>query len=177
MFAVDADFLEVRIPDPARVFAQVVVLADQMMPGALYVPCCERLAVMPFDTLAQIERQLCSGSVPRPALSQLWNDVVDTVARLGLIEQHQVVEYGHERHHRGDGGLFENGGARRIAAGWLLERHIGIVCVVPLTAVSICRNVRVRNLYSESESAPTRSPRRRELAMKPARSGPAPWQS
>src|SRR5215831_1728438 len=147
---------------------------------------------------------------------------------------------------RGDGGLFENGGTRRIAAGWLLERHIGcllnsyrrqgfdtflcgaltiianaprplvgacghgsnvarpivrsnksrsklrwmgadpsavpqisddsyaarrIVCVVPLTAVSTCRNVRVRNLYSES--APTRSPRRRELAMKPARSRPS----
>ena len=115
--AVDRHVLEVVPPDGARVLAEVVlVLAGQLVPGALHVLGRERLAVVPLDALAQLEGQLGLARVPGPALGEVGHDGLGRVQRLLLIEHHQVVEDAHERLHRRDGGLLVDRGAGQVVA-------------------------------------------------------------
>ena len=55
-----------RPPDPARVAAEIrhIGLADQHAPGALHILGRERLAIMPFHPLAQLEGQFRVGCIP-----------------------------------------------------------------------------------------------------------------
>ena len=118
MVAVRRHFLEVVVPDLARVAAELLraVLAEQRMPGALHVLGRERLAVVPLHALAQFERELGLAVVPRPARSQVGHDRLQAVQRLVLVEQHKVVEHGHERLNDRDRQLLVHGRARRIVA-------------------------------------------------------------
>jgi len=52
---------------------------------------------MPFDAVAQFERQLGSVFTPGSAFGQLGNDRLDPVLRHVLVVKHEVVEH---RHHR-----------------------------------------------------------------------------
>src|SRR5262245_25397628 len=55
---IDRDILEIGVPDAARILAEIVLLAEEAMPGTAYVFCRERFAVVPLDALAQLEGQL-----------------------------------------------------------------------------------------------------------------------
>src|ERR1700719_4529931 len=62
------DLFEVAIPGFERIEAELVArLFEQEVPGALDVLGRERLAVMPFDALAQRQGQRGPFLVPRPA--------------------------------------------------------------------------------------------------------------
>ena len=113
VIAVGDDLGEVGVPGLARVDAQPLgALALYQVPGAFDVGGGERLAVMPFDPLTQMEDQLGAVLVPRPVGGELGHDVGEAVLRDVLVEQHEVVEH---RHHRplGDDGRF------------LVDRHAG----------------------------------------------------
>ena len=116
VIAVDADVLQLGVPDLARVALEILrlALADQHPPGALHVLGGERLAVMPLHALVQLEGQLGVGWVPRPAIGQIRDHGLQALMRLGRIEHDQIVEHGGKRHHRGDGGFFQQRCARRI---------------------------------------------------------------
>src|SRR5204862_7761740 len=65
VIAVGRDVVEVAVPALARVAAELLLApAEQQIPGALPVLGGERLAVMPFDTRAQLEGEL--GAVLAP---------------------------------------------------------------------------------------------------------------
>ena len=115
MLAVDRDLLEVRVPDAARVLAEII-LPNQALPGALHVFGRERLAVVPFHPLAQLEGEPGAARIPRPALGQVRDDAVHAVERLRLIEQHEVVEHRHEGRHRRNRQLLMDRCARRVRA-------------------------------------------------------------
>ena len=102
--AIDRDVLELRVPDLARVAAEIVnvALADQHPPGALHVPGSEWLAVVPLHALPQFESQFGIGRIPGPAFSQIRDDRLEALVDLGGIENHQVVEHRRKRRHRGD---------------------------------------------------------------------------
>jgi hypothetical protein len=59
VIAIDTDVLQFRVPDPARVAVKIrnIALANQHPPGALHVLGGERLAIMPFHALPQLEGQ------------------------------------------------------------------------------------------------------------------------
>ena len=86
------------------------------MPGALHVLGGEGLAVVPLDAFSQLEGQLGLARVPRPALAELRHDGGEAVQRLGLVEQHEIVEHRHEGLGDRDGGLLVQRGARRVVA-------------------------------------------------------------
>ena len=76
----------------------------------------ERLAVMPFDALAQLEGQLGLAVVPGPALRQVGHDGLGRVERLVLVVDDEVVEDAHEGLHRGDGGFLVDRAAGQVVA-------------------------------------------------------------
>src|SRR5207237_4894949 len=68
VIAIGGHFPQITVPGFARVDAQLFArLAGQKIPGALDVGGSERLAVVPFDALAQRENQLGAFLVPRPS--------------------------------------------------------------------------------------------------------------
>src|SRR6266545_5437701 len=77
---------------------------------------------MPFDALPQLERDLLLVGAPGPAFGQIRHDRVQAVARLALVEQHEIVEYRHERIDRRDCRLLMDRGGRRIVAMIIFER-------------------------------------------------------
>ena len=80
-----------------------------------YVLRRERLAVMPFDALAQLERQPGSVLAPRPFGCQIRNDRLKAVLLHALVEQHQIVEHAHHRPHCKGGRFLQNGhGGRAV---------------------------------------------------------------
>jgi hypothetical protein len=65
VIAVGGDVVQVSVPALARVAAQLLLaLAEEQVPGALHVLGGEGLAVMPFDTRAQLEDEF--GAVLAP---------------------------------------------------------------------------------------------------------------
>ena len=75
VIAVGRDLDEVVVPGLARVDAQLLGrLALQQIPGAFDVGGGERLAVMPFDALAQMEGQLGAVLVPGPVGGEFGTD-------------------------------------------------------------------------------------------------------
>ena len=109
--AVGRDFLQIIVPGFARIDAQLLArLAGQKIPGALDIRGGERLAVVPFDPLAQREGQFGAFLVPRPVGGQIRDNRLQAGLRHVLLIHDQVVE---DVHHR----LL--GGARRL----LQDRH------------------------------------------------------
>ena len=101
VIAVGHDIVEIAIPRLARVEPQLVGrFAGQQIPGAFDVVRGKRLAVMPFDALAQLKAEPGVIGVPRPAFGQFGLDELRAVLLLVLVEQDQVVEDAHERRHR-----------------------------------------------------------------------------
>jgi hypothetical protein len=95
------NFGEVIVPGLTRVDAQPFgSLALHQVPGAFDVGRSERLAVVPFYTLAQVEEQLSPVFVPGPIRSELGHNGSQAVLRDVLVEQDEVV---HHRHHRAFG--------------------------------------------------------------------------
>jgi hypothetical protein len=87
--AVRGDFRDIVPPRFARIEAQPLGgPPGQEIPGAFDVGRGERLAVMPFDPLAQFEGQPGSLLVPRPALGQVGNDRIEAVLRHVLVVKH-----------------------------------------------------------------------------------------
>jgi hypothetical protein len=81
------------------------------IPGAFDVPSGERLAVVPFDALPQLEGQVVPVLTPRPARGEIGHDRSQAVLRHLLVEHDQVVEHPHDRQF-GVGELFEHRQAR-----------------------------------------------------------------
>ena len=116
IIAVDADVLQLGVPDLARVAMKIlgIALADQHPPGALHVLGGKRLAVVPLHALAQLEGQFGVGCVPRPAFGEIGDHGLEALMRLGGIEHDEIVEHGRKRHHRSDGRFFQQRCRRRI---------------------------------------------------------------
>jgi len=109
----DDDAIEVAVPGLAWIDAQrLASLALQQIPGAFDVTGAERPAVVPFDALAQFERDGGPRLVPRPGAGEIGHDGLQAALRHALIVHHQVVEDAHHRPLAGDGGL-------------LVDRHAG----------------------------------------------------
>jgi len=98
--------------------SQVLVAADthQEVPGAFDVGGGKRLAVVPFDTLPQLEAEPGVALVPRPALCQFRLNEFRPVLLLILFEQYEVVEDAHHRRHRRNRRLLMDRHARRAVA-------------------------------------------------------------
>ncbi len=111
--AVDHDLFEVAVPRLARIEPQFVGrFTLHQVQGAFDVLGGERLAVMPFDALAQAEGQPRFVLVPRPFASEVGDDRIDAGLRDMLVIHDQIVEDSHHRPLSGDGGF-------------LMDRHAG----------------------------------------------------
>ncbi len=111
--AVDRYLSKVLIPGFARIDPELFRPGTpQQIPGAFNVPGAERLAVMPFDALAQFENQRRAILAPRPLDGEIGDNCFEPVLRNMLIEHHEIVEH---RHHR------PLGDDRRL----LVDRHAG----------------------------------------------------
>ena len=94
--AVGSDLCEVLVPGLARIGAQLLLRsAEQQVPGAFDVIGGEGMPVVPFDALAQAERQFGAVLVPRPIGSQIRDDRLQAVLRHVLLVQDKVVENSH----------------------------------------------------------------------------------
>src|SRR5712691_3290519 len=72
VIAVGRDAVEVAVPSLARIAAQFLLRrALQQIPGTFDVLGGEGLAVMPFDTLAQLDGEFVAVLAPRPALREV----------------------------------------------------------------------------------------------------------
>jgi hypothetical protein len=92
------DPFDVLVPGLARIGAQFLRrLAEQQVPGAFDVIGRERMAVVPFDALAQPERQLAAVLVPRPVGRQIRDDRLQAVLCHILLIHDEVVEDAHHR--------------------------------------------------------------------------------
>ncbi len=134
------------VPFLARVAAEPVLgLPLQQVHRAFDIGGGERLAVVPFDALAQFERQFLAVLAPRPALGQIGNDVVHAVLFLVLAEQDEVVHDAHDRHDDRIGRL-------------LVDRHAG-------RAVPVLHDERAAGFLRHGRSGaggPQRQDRRRQ---------------
>src|SRR5215469_913063 len=99
--AVGGHLLEVAIPRFAWIETKLLArLADQQVPGAFDVPCGQRPAVVPFDALAQWERQLGPVLAPGPAGGEIGNERLHAVLFYMLVEHDEIVEQPHRRPRR-----------------------------------------------------------------------------
>src|SRR6516162_9083688 len=71
---------------------------------------------MPFDTLMQLERERKVVAAPGPTVGKLGHDGAQTVLRLVLIIDDQVVENRHRRHVHRERRFFVDREARRRLA-------------------------------------------------------------
>src|SRR6516162_1964228 len=90
--------------------------AEQHVPGAFDIGGTERLAVVPFDTLPQLEGQPDVILVPRPAFGEFRLDEFRPILLLVLLEQYEVVEDAHHRRHGRDRRLLMDRHAREVPA-------------------------------------------------------------
>jgi len=113
VIAIRYDIIQVAIPSLARIEPQLLgAFALQQVEGAFDVLGGERLAVVPFDVLAQLEGQLLAVLAPRPFAGEIGHDRLDAGLRLVLVVHDEVIEHAHRRTLTGDGGL-------------LMDRHRG----------------------------------------------------
>ena len=111
--ALDDDGIEVAVPGFARIYPQrLAALALEQVPSAFDVAGGEGLAIVPFDALAQFERQGSAGLVPRPGAGKIRDDRLHAALRHALVVHHKVVEDPHHRPLARDGGF-------------LVDRHAG----------------------------------------------------
>src|SRR5260221_6177533 len=91
--AFGSDGVEIAVPALARVDAQFLGrLALQQIPGAFDIGGGDRLAVVPFDALAQWQGQLGTLLMPGPAGCEFRDNRLWTVLRDVLAIDHKVVE-------------------------------------------------------------------------------------
>src|SRR6266446_3214891 len=91
-------------------------LPSKRSQGAFDVTCGEGMAVVPFDPLAQAERQFGAVLVPRPLGGQIWDDRLQAVLRHVLLVQDKVVENSHHWDLGRVGRFFEDRHAGRTVA-------------------------------------------------------------
>ncbi len=116
-FVIDADVGNVVVPPLARVFTELVLrFAQYQVEGAFHVIGGERLAVVPFDALPQLEGERGARLVPSPAGCQLRLNVVHAVLWLVLIVVDQIIEHRHHRNIHREGRLLVNRQAGRCLA-------------------------------------------------------------
>jgi len=114
VIALDDNLVEVGVPGPARIDPQLVAsLAGQQIPSAFDILGGERLAVVPFDALAQRKRQLSPFLVPRPAGGEVGNHRLHAGLRHILSVHDEVIEHPHHRPQRRDRRFLEDRHARR----------------------------------------------------------------
>src|SRR5262249_32416980 len=118
------------VPVFARVDTQLggrVRRLAEHVEGVLDVLRGERLAVVPFDALAQEEHEIAVVVLPRPLLGQLTDDGVHALRLLQRIEEHEVAQ---TRHHgpRGRDGrrLVDREALRQIFALRDVQRAAGL---------------------------------------------------
>ena len=115
--AVCRDVADLVVPGLSRVLAEFLLrLAHQHVEGAFDVGRGERLAVMPFDALLQLEGELLVVAAPGPAFRQIGNDQLHAVLRNVLLEDDEIVENRHERNVDRVGRAFMDRGAARAVA-------------------------------------------------------------
>ena len=116
------DLIEVAVSRFAGIEAQFLLRFPlQEIPGALDIGSGERLAIMPFEALPQLERQPLTILAPGPAFGKVGHDRIDRVALLVLIEQHEVVEHRHQYGDRGARHLLMDRHRSRTGEIWHLE--------------------------------------------------------
>ena len=115
--AVGRYVLDLVVPALARILTKFLRrLAHQHIEGAFDVGGGERLAVVPFDALAQFERQRLLVAAPGPALRQIRDDRIQAVLRDILLVDDEIVEHRHERHvDRVGCSLMDRGAAGAVA--------------------------------------------------------------
>ena len=112
--AIGGDPVEIFVQGFARIKAELLFPGlHHQIPGAQDVLGGERLAVMPFDALTQMEGECGAVLAPRPVGRQIGYDCVEPVLLLMLIEQNKIVEHAHHRALRTRGRLFEDRHRRR----------------------------------------------------------------
>ena len=117
--AIGRHVVDLIVPGLARVLAELLLrLAHQHLEGAFDVGRGERLAVMPFDALAQLEGQRLLVVAPGPALGKLGADIVHAVLGDVLVVDDEIVEDRHE------------GDVERIARAFMDRCAAGAVAVV-----------------------------------------------
>src|SRR4051812_24717349 len=85
--------IQVPVPRPARVETQLLVrTSEQHVPRAFNILRRERLAIVPFDTVAYPKRQLRPALVPRPFAGQIRHDGLNVVLWHMLVVHDEVVE-------------------------------------------------------------------------------------
>src|SRR5438128_7712478 len=93
---VRSDPFEVLVPGLARIGAQLLLRsAEQQVPSAFDVIGGEGMPVVPFDALAQAERQFGAVLVPRPIGGKIWDDRLQAVLRYVLLVEDEIVEDTH----------------------------------------------------------------------------------
>ena len=96
--ALHDDLLQVCIPRLARALAPArFPLPGNGIPGAFDIRGCERLAVVPCHTAAQLERQRLVVRAPEPARRKVWHDRLRLAYALGGIKGDQIVEHRNKR--------------------------------------------------------------------------------
>src|SRR5262249_9737859 len=91
---IDCHLPQVVPPDLARVLAKLIgIFALDLVPSALNILGTEGRAVVPLDASAECERESGAGGVPCPALSEFWDDGVEPIAGLRLVEDKKIIEH------------------------------------------------------------------------------------
>ena len=115
--AVRGDLFDVVVPGLARIEAELLArLAGQHVPSAFDVVRGEGFAVVPFDVLAQMERQLLAILAGRPVGGEVRHDRRQAVLRHVLIVHNEVVEHPHHRDLGRIRSLFQDRHAGRAVA-------------------------------------------------------------
>src|SRR4051812_8607990 len=120
-------------------------------PSAFDVGRGKRLAVMPFDALAQLEGQTGVIRVPRPTFRQFRLDELRPVYLFVLLETDQAVEHRRERRHRRDRRLLVDRAAGRAVAMKEFERPAALL---RRRRAGCCRRYETSHRRERGDSAP-----------------------
>src|ERR1051325_8399661 len=126
--AVRRDRLDIIVPGLPRVDAQLFLArAHQQIPGAFDVGRCERLSVMPFDAVTQLESQILAILAPVPARREIGDDRVEAILLYLLVIDYKVIEYRHHRLQRGARRFLEDRHAGRAVEMFYLQHAAGLL--------------------------------------------------
>ena len=151
-------FFEIDPPALAVIEAQLLLaLVGQQIERAFDVLRGERLAVVPFDAVAQLEGQLGAVLVPCPARGELGHDRLHAVLRNVLVENDEIVEDAHHRHDDADRPLLVDRHAGRAVA--VIDPQVPpCFCAVAGNAARRSDRRRRTDYQSLEHSRPSRPP-------------------